>query len=150
MSKMMLKKGDLVVIADGEKALLLVNEGDEKFPNLQVHRQLAQENPPNREQMSDRQGRARDSVGSHRSAVEEADWHRIEKERFAHDLADRIYKMAHRGDFGNLVVAAPPLVLGALRKEFHKEVNDRLIGEISKTLTNHPVDVIEKMVTGGQ
>jgi protein required for attachment to host cells len=149
MSKIEIRKGDLVVVADGEKALFLINEGDEMFPNLQVHRQMAQENPPNREQMSDRQGRAYDATSGHRSAVEEADWHRIEKEKFAHDLAGRIYKMAHRGDFGNLVVAAPPLVLGALRKEFHKEVNDRLIGEISKTLTNHPVDVIEKMVTGG-
>lgn len=148
MSKMTLKSGDLVIVADGEKALFLINEGDEKFPNLQVHRQFANENPPNREQMSDRQGRAYDSIGGHRSAVEEADWHRIEKEKFAREIADRVYKMAHRGEFENLVIAAPPLVLGALRKELHKEVAGRLIGEITKTLTNHPVDEIEKMVTG--
>ncbi len=133
-----------VVVADGEKALFLRNEGDATYPNLQVVRTMHEENPPTREQGTDRPGRNVDGTTPHRSAMEDADWHRIEKERFASDIADRLYKMAHRGTFERLVLVAPPLVLGELRKEMHKEVEERVIGEIAKTLTNHPIDQIEK------
>ncbi|WP_090330000.1 baeRF12 domain-containing protein [Nitratireductor aquibiodomus] len=135
-----------VVVADGEKALFLRNEGDATYPNLQVVRTIHEENPPSREQGTDRPGRLNDGHGAHRSAVDETDWHRIEKERFAVDVAERLYKLAHKGKFSKLVLVAPPLVLGELRKEMHKEVEDRVIGEVAKTLTNHTVGDIEKVL----
>ncbi|WP_113156132.1 host attachment protein [Nitratireductor sp. OM-1] len=135
-----------VVVADGEKALFLRNEGDATYPNLQVVRLMQEENPPSREQGTDRPGRLNDGNGGHRSAVDETDWHRIEKERFAGDVAERLYKLAHKGKYSKLVLVAPPLVLGELRKEMHKEVEDRVIGEIAKTLTNHTVSDIEKVL----
>lgn len=138
-----------VIVADGEKALFLRNEGDEKFPNLEVLRTIKEENPATHEQGTDRPGRLSDGPSIHRSAVEETDWHRIEKERFAKEIAGRLYKAAHRGDFERLVIVAPPLVMGEMRKELHKEVEDRLVGEVSKTLTNHRIDEIEKIVTKG-
>jgi len=138
-----------VVVADGEKALFLRNEGDEKYPHLEVFREMKEENPSTHEQGVDRPGRLSDGPSPHRSAVEETDWHRIEKERFAKEIAERLYKSAHRGDFDRLVIVAPPLVIGEMRKELHKEVEARLIGEVTKTLTNHSVDEIEKIVTAG-
>ena len=81
--------------------------------------------------------------------MSDTDWHRVEKERFAKDIAERLYKMAHRGDFRRLVIVAPPLVLGEMRKELHKEVSDKLTGEVSKTLTNHTIDEIETILAGG-
>lgn len=136
--------GDLVVVADGEKALFLVNDGDEAFPFLKVRREVTQENPPTREQGANRPGRLHDAGPQHRSAVEDTDWHRLEKERFAKDIAERLYKMAHRGDYERLFIIAAPMILGEMRKEYHKEVRERLAGEIDKDLTNHPVDAIEK------
>jgi len=133
-----------VVVADGEKALFLRNEGDAVHPNLQVFREMHDENPATRDQGTDRPGRVPNIGGNHRSAVEETDWHRIEKERFAAEIADRLYKLAHRDRFKKLIVVAPPAVLGDMRKEFHKEVSDRIVAEVPKTLTNHPVDQIEK------
>ena len=138
-----------VVVADGEKALFLRNEGDEKYPNLEVFREIKEENPSTHDQGTDRPGRFNDGPSPHKSAVEETDWHRIEKERFAKEIAERLYKSAHRGDFDRLVIVAPPLVIGEMRKELHKEVEARLIGEITKTLTNHSVHDIEKIVTEG-
>lgn len=135
-----------VVVADGEKALFLRNEGDEKYPNLEVFREIHEENPPTREQGTDQPGRLNDGPSAHRSAVQEVDWHRIEKERFAKEVAEKLYKAAHRGDFWRVVIVAPPLVMGEMRKELHKEVSDRLAGEVSKTLTNHTVDEIEKIL----
>lgn len=136
-----------VLVADGEKSLILRNEGDRQYPNLEVVREIEEENPPTREQGTDRPGRMPSRPGGqHRSAVEETDWHRVAKERFAEDLARRLYRMAHRGDFEKLVLVAPPLVLGELRKQLHKEVEERVTGELPKTLTNHPVHKIEKIL----
>jgi protein required for attachment to host cells len=135
-----------VVVADGEKALFLRNEGDAEYPHLQVFREMHDDNPSTRDQGTDRPGRLADSSAHHRSAVEETDWHRIEKERFAKEIAERLYKYAYRGAFKKLLIAAPPAVLGEMRKEYHKEVSDRLMGEVSKTLTNHTIDDIEKIL----
>ncbi len=146
MEQITLKHGLWVLVADGEKALFIRNEGDAKFPNLQVMRELSQENPPTREQASDKPGRFNDGPSPHRSAVQETDWHKIGKLRFADEIAEKLYKAAHRGDFDHLVIAAPPLVLGELRKKLHGQVADRVVAEIPKTLTNLPVYDIEQML----
>jgi protein required for attachment to host cells len=142
----LLKHGVWVVVADGEKALFLRNEGDTQYPNLQVMRELHDDNPPTREQGTDRPGRLSDGPSAHRSAVADTDWHKVGKVRFADQIAERLYEMAHRGDFKEIVLIAPPLVLGELRKKLHQEVSDRIVGEIPKTLTNHAVFDIEKLL----
>jgi protein required for attachment to host cells len=154
-----LTQGTWVLIADGEKALFLENLTDDANPNLHVWREQHHENPADREQKSDRPGRMKDTGLSkqaapggldwspgQRSGFAEADWHRLEKERFAQELADRLYRFAHRGDFDRLVVVAPPRVLGDLRAKLHKVVTDRMVAEIPKTLTNHPVEEIEALL----
>ncbi|QPH54990.1 host attachment family protein [Pontivivens ytuae] len=141
-----LKPETWVVVADGEKALFMVNRGDAEYPNLDVIREEEQDNPPTREQAANRPGRFNDGPNVHRSAVDDTDWHQLEKERFAKDLADILYKQAHKGAFEALVIAADPSTLGELRKELHKEVADKVIGELDKDLTNHPIDEIEKML----
>lgn len=138
-----------VVVADGEKALFLRNEGDTEYPNLEVFREMTDDNPPTREQGTDRPGRYFDGgATTHKSGFEETDWHRIEKERFADEIAERLYKLAHRGRFAKLILVAPPLVLGEMRKALHKEVSDKVAGEVPKTLTNHPIPEIEKILAG--
>lgn len=135
-----------ILVADGEKALFLRNVGDALHPNLQVFREVHEENPPTREQGTDRPGRLSDGSGGHRSAVADTDWHKVAKERFADEIAARLYRMAHRGDFQKVVLIAPPVVLGEMRKKLHKEVSDKVAGELPKTLTNHPVHEIEAML----
>ncbi|MES0131623.1 host attachment family protein [Mesorhizobium sp. M0029] len=146
MSKINLKHGLLVMVADGEKALFLKNEGDNLYPNLQLFQEMKQDNPATREQGSDSPGRYNDGPSVHRSAVEETDWHRQGKERFAEEIADRLYKLAHHGIFDDIVLVAPPLVLGTMRKKLHKEVTDKVQAEIPKTLTNRPLIDIEAML----
>ncbi len=141
-----LKHGTWVLIADGEKALFLENRTDGEDPFLNVFREEEQENPPNREQAANRRGRFNDGPSVHRSAVDDTDWHALQKERFAADLADILYKKAHKGLFDSIVLVAPPNTLGELRDQLHQEVTQRVIGEVPKTLTNHPVDEIEKIV----
>ena len=146
MDRIALKSGLWLMVADGEKALFLKNEGDTTYPNFEVVREIGQSNPPTREQGSDRPGRFNDGPSAHRSAVADTDWHKVGKARFADEIADRLYTMVHRGDFKEILLIAPPLVLGELRKKLHQEVTDRIVGEIPKTLTNHAVFDIEKLL----
>ena len=141
-----LEHGIWILVADGEKALFLRIEGDAQYPNFQVFREMKDENPATREQGTDQPGRHFDSASPHKSGYEETDWHRIGKERFAEDVAERLYKLAHKGSFDKLIIVAPPTVLGTLRKSLHKEVSDRVVDEIPKTLTNHTTWDIEKLV----
>ncbi|MBM1311859.1 host attachment protein [Sulfitobacter mediterraneus] len=139
--------GTWVLIADGEKALFLENKTDGQDPFFEVFREEEQDNPPNREQAANRPGRFNDGPSVHRSAVADTDWHELAKDRFAHDLAGILYKQAHKGRFSKLVIVAPPNTLGELRQELHQEVTQKVIGEVPKTLTNHPIDEIEKIVS---
>lgn len=141
-----LKHDGWVVVADGEKALFLRNNGDEKFANLDVFREEEHENPPNREWKANRAGRLSDAGSNHKSKVEDTDWHQLEKERFASDLADILYKQAHKGKYSDLIIVAAPQILGEIRKNLHKEVQERIVGEVDKDLTNHPVHEIEDLV----
>src|SRR5882672_12568334 len=136
----------LVLVGDGQKALFLRNRGNALRVDLVVERILEQDNPPTREQGTDRPGRSSASLGVARSAMEEADWHYLAKERFAGELADALYRHAHANLFDKLVIVAPPKILGNLRKALHPEVAERVAAEIPKELTSHPVAEIERLV----
>ena len=135
-----------VVVADGEKALFLRNQGDDEHIFLDVFREEEIDNPPNREQAANRRGRQGDSTGARRHAYEDTDWKQLGKDRFAKDLAEILYKRAHANKFDKLVIAADPSTLGNLRKELHQAVEERIIHEVPKDLTNHPLDEMEKVL----
>lgn len=136
----------LVLVGDGQKALFLRNRGNALRVDLVVEWILEQDNPATREQGTDRPGRSIASLGFARSAMEEADWHHIAKERFANEIAKALYRHAHANLFEKLVIIAPPKILGKLRKAFHPEVIDRIAAEIPKELTSHPVSEIGRLV----
>src|SRR6266700_5970125 len=136
----------LVLVGDGQKALFLRNEGNAQRVELVVEGILGRDNPPTREQGTDRPGRTRASPGVACSAMEEADWHYLEKERFAGELAEALYRHAHAKLFEKLVIIAPPKILGNLRKAFHAEVAERIAAEIPKELTSHPIAEIERLI----
>ncbi len=141
-----LSTGTWVLVADGEKALFLVNDGDDQDPNLRVRRIEAQDNPPTREQAANRPGHVSESAGPGGHSYDDTDWHAFEKDRFATEVAEILYRQAHRGAFERLVIVAGPAVLGTLRGALHSEVASKVVREISKTLTNHPIDRIEALV----
>jgi protein required for attachment to host cells len=137
-----------VMVGDGQKALFFRNEGDSTYPNLEIVEVLHHGNPSTSQQGSDRPGRTHSSVGTARSAMQETNWHKLEKHRFAKDIADALYSAAHSGRYDKLVIAAPPMIMGDLRKAMHKEVSDKIVAEVSKDLTNMPAHEIEKIFAG--
>ncbi|MBU3035676.1 host attachment family protein [Tritonibacter mobilis] len=141
-----LDQGTFILVTDSEKALLLENITDAQAPHFEVRRKEEQENPSDREQSANRPGRKQDTGVGQRSALDDTDWHELAKERFADDIADLLYERAHRGKLGPVIIVASPQVLGDLRPKLHKEVQDLIQGEIPKTLTNHPITEIERIV----
>ncbi|MBN9242197.1 MAG: host attachment protein [Mesorhizobium sp.] len=146
MDNLILKHDLWVVVADGERALFLRNEGGAKHPDFQVADEMERENPATREQGTERPRRYSDGPSPHNSAFAETDWHRLSKERFADDVARRLYRSVHQGRIEELVLVAPPQILGALRKKLHKEVGARVKAEFARTLTNQSVRDIEAVL----
>jgi protein required for attachment to host cells len=137
----------LVMIGDGRKALFLRNRGTPRHVELITEGELGQDNPPTREQGTDRPGRTQDSMSGSRSALDETDWHQQAEQRFATEIADRLYQMAHDHDFEELVLVAPPKMLGDLRAVLHTEVATRVVAEVPKDLTGHPVPDIARLLS---
>ena len=79
-------------------------------------------------------------------SMEDVDFHKLEEDRFAADMAEMLKERALRNEFEALVVVAPPKTLGELRKHYHKAVEQRLLGEVPKDLVNVPVAEIEKIL----
>ncbi len=141
---MHLPHNSVVLVADGRKMLFLRNEGDNTDFNLVVEKAQEHVNPATRDQATDAAGRASSPRGGVQSSVEPTDFHQLEEERFAAEAADFLKVRALKNDYESLIVVAPPKTLGELRKRYHKEVSNRLTGELDKDLTGHPIADIEK------
>jgi protein required for attachment to host cells len=141
----------LVVVADGQKALFLRNRGSAQVPDLVVEDTMEQDNPPDREQTSDRAGRRAGGSTNPtvRGAIEQTDRHELEESRFSAEVADRLYRDPPTGAFDHLILVAPPTALGQLRRHLHDSVVERVLGEIPKTLTQRGVADIQKVLTAG-
>lgn len=68
----------------------------------------------------------------------------LDEATFSKQLAGHLYKQVHSGEIGKIVLIADPDTLGELRPLLHKEVQDAIVSELAKTLTNHSVDHIER------
>ena len=145
MNKLAIPHDALIFVGDGRKALFLRNAGDEKYLNLTTEQVFVDDNPPTHEQGSDRPGRAFKRAHTNlRSGVQDTDWHELEAHRFAQRVAAAMEKLVRERKAQALIVAAPPRTLAELRQSFHADVKKRIIAEIDKDLTKHPVGEIEK------
>lgn len=149
MTKLVIPHDALVFVGDGRKALFLRNAGDEKFINLKTEKVFVDENPPTHEQGSDRPGRAFARASTNRSgSMATTDWHDIEEHRFAREVAAAMEAFVRERKAKTLVVVAPARTLAELRRAFHADVKSRIVAEIDKDLTKHPVGEIEKLLVG--
>jgi len=144
MTQIKLPHNGYVFVGDGRKALVLRNDGDDKFLNLKTEQVFVDDNPPTHEQGADRPGRSYSSVGHGRSSVTQTDWHMLEEHKFVRQVAAMLEQLVRQKKVHALVVAAPPRTLADLREAFHDDVKKRIVAEIGKDLTKHPVYEIEK------
>jgi protein required for attachment to host cells len=138
-----------IVVADGQKALFLRNEGDEKFPNLRTAQVFRDGSSSAHELGSDRAGRSFGRAGTNRrSGMETTDWHQLEEHRFAQRVAETLEQLVRTGEVTALAIVAPPRALADLRQVMHEDVRSRIFAEVDKDLTKHPIIEIERHLTG--
>ena len=123
----------LVVVADGTGARFFRNAGHESKVSLSAQGELKPAN------LFDDGPAGKRPPESSKQETDEA--------TFAKQLANELYRRAHSGDFAALVLVADPQTLGQIRPTLHKEVRDRLIVEVGKTLTKASIKDIQKALT---
>ena len=139
-----------ILVGDGRKALMLRNAGTPQQPSLEVLHVLEDDpNPPTSEHGTERPGRVK-SHGSatKRHALDQTDWHEIAEEKFAASVATRLNAAALEKRFEQLILVAPPPSLASLRKELDGHAQGRIVAEVAKDLTKHPVPEITRLLTG--
>lgn len=72
---------------------------------------------------------------------------RIDEATFAKQLAHRLNEGALRQEYDHVVLVADPRTLGQMRPLLHKEVSQRMVAEVSKTLTRSPLADIERALS---
>lgn len=138
-----------ILVGDGRKALILQNQGDAQFPNLKTTQVVGGDKiPPTADLGTDKPGRAVNARDGRRSGMEQTDWHEQEELRFADDVAKLLEAHNATGDFDALVVVAPPKTLAELRRTFSDGLRSKIIAEVDKDLTKHPVYEIERLLFG--
>jgi protein required for attachment to host cells len=140
-------RGAMVLVCDGRKALFMRNHGSERIPTLVIEATVEQHNPATREQGADRPGRRKGGTGTMRSALDEGDAHAHAEVRFAAVVAHRLTSDPPGGAFEQLLLVAAPEMLGALRRELDPQLAPRIIGEISKVLTQHTGPEITRLLS---
>ena len=129
-----------VLIANGGKARIVQRIGTDRriedVEGMTFHNELK----PARDIMADKQGRAYESVGGARHAMEyPTDPAELVAQQFARELADTLHK-AHVGKrYDRLVIAAPPGMMANLRQSLSKDVQASISAEITKDYTKTPV-----------
>lgn len=131
---MQIPKGATVAVADGQKLSLFQNSGDEAAPNLTAL-------PVGDIATTNKSGGA-----SHFSSAANPDDAQIEEDAFSAGIAELLNKEVLAGRIKALIVVAAPKTLGELRKHYHPKLRDVLSGEISKELTGHTSDDIERAI----
>ena len=144
---MSLPNNALVLVLDGRKLLFLRNHGDADRIDLRTDAHEAREDARDRDIKSDLAGQSpgisRNGLGG--GTMGETDYHQQAEDRFAKDAADELRKRALTNDFDALAIVAPPKALGELRKHLHKEVERRIVVELSKEMTGRPIADIEAL-----
>ena len=143
---MKLKSGHWVLVADGARGLILENEGTAAEPQLRVIRHFDQHTPKTSELGDAKPGRTFESVGTRRSATEAPDLHQRAEDRFVTMIMHEIAKEASADSFEKIVIVAPPVALGEMRKAVANGLKDRITAWIDKDLTKEPIPAITKSV----
>ncbi|MDR6288150.1 MULTISPECIES: host attachment protein [Inquilinus] len=138
-----------VVVCDATKALFLKNSGDQFFPDLRLVEQIEAPGTDRSSDLgTDRPGRLQNRSGP-ASAIEQTDWHRLEKQNFAMQIARKIDGLTRENPAQSVILVAPPRILGALRRALCPMASAAVVAEIGKDLTKHPVHEIERLLAAG-
>ena len=100
-----------------------------------------------RDLVSDAPGRAFDSQGQGRHAMEPNTGVKEEqRRRFVKEMVERLQAARVKGDIDQLVLLAAPAVLGVIRKTLNPDLQKAVVKEIPKDLIGQGVDQIQSQL----
>ena len=122
----------LVALANGERFVMMRNVGHPFEPKLEKVGEIDLE-------LTNFSAGVRNQDPVQRGSSTEID-------ELAHGaaIAHWLNRKTLNGDGGPLVIAADPKTLGQIRQHCHKELQNRIVGEVAKDLINQPVESIER------
>ena len=127
----------LVVLADGHKCVLMRNVGQPFEPRLERVGELDLELTNYSAGTRHQDGASGQRAGS------------TDLDELAHGaaIAEWLSTQTLRGGIEQVVIAADPKTLGQIRQHCHKELQDKIVGEVAKTLINSPpADIARALV----
>lgn len=133
---MKIPRNALVLLANGERLMLLRNAGLAFEPRLEMVEEV------DLELTNFSAGvRHQDPAGQRAGSTH--------LDELAHGaaIAGWLNGKALNGELKPIVVAADPKTLGQIRQHIHKETADLVIGEVAKDLTNQPAEAIVRALT---
>ncbi len=126
-----------IVIADGARARVLQNAGPGKGVVALQDLVFEGDHSASFDIMADKPGRAFDSVGHARHAMDpSSDPHDQLKAQFVKSVASALERRVDT--YNRLILVAPPQALGLLRKSLSAPVARKVTGELGKDLTHLP------------
>ena len=125
----------LVALANGERFVVMRNIGQPFEPKLERVTEL------DLELTNFSAGvRHQDPAGQRNGSTD------IDELAHGAAIAEWLNKQALLGGFDQVVIAADPKILGEIRQHCHKELQSRIVGELSKDLINSPIQEIERVL----
>lgn len=126
-----------IVIANGERFLLMRNTGQPFAPKLEKvdEYDLLLTN-------FSAGAKHQDPAGQRNGSTD------IDELAHGAAIAEWLNERALKGDLGDTVVTADPKTLGQIRQHYHKETAARIVGEVAKDFTNLPIPEIERALAG--
>lgn len=125
-----------VAVVDGENFIVMQNTGQIFEPKLKKLEK------PNLEITNFSAGvKHQDDVGQRKGATQ------LDELAHAAAAAEWLNQMAIANNMDDLLVIADPKTLGEMRRHYHVELEKRLIGEITKTMTGETIERIEAAIT---
>jgi len=137
-----------IVVADGSRARFYrVADDARSIAATEARLESARARGKAEDLVTDRAGRAFDSAGQGRHAMEpETTPHEREKERFQTRVARALRDALAEGEVERVVLVAEPGTLGALRSELPDMVRERVVAELDKDHTETPLDTLFEQV----
>lgn len=128
-----------ILVADGARAQFYRSENGGLTPA--VNHDLAVPTRAHvRDVQTDRPGRAFDTAGQGRHAMEPpTPWKDHEKQLLAKAVADELKRAVSHHELDRLVVVAAPEMMGDLRAVFDPMVERRVVAEVEKDFTHLPL-----------
>jgi protein required for attachment to host cells len=135
-----------VLVCDGRKALFIRNRGTAAKPAFEVEQEMHEKGSSHTSDLgADEPGRLGNAFGP-RSSIEGTDWHTAAEDAFLRRVVEAFTAHCDANEVREVVLVAPPRALATIRKAAGKSLQDRVVGEIDKDLTKHPMHEIEKIV----